>query len=150
MMDSNEAAAALAGVSGAQARLADQVGTRSPGRHAAFGLVMTLLVGGLALPLPLQTATMVVAMALVVLILRYDRRRYGVFINGYRRGRTLPLTLLLLVGMLALMLGEIYARGQGLGDGVKIALAGAAFLFATAGSVAWKRIFLEELNGAPR
>lgn len=35
-MDSREAAA-LAGVSGEEHRLADQVGEHSPGRHAAFG-----------------------------------------------------------------------------------------------------------------
>lgn len=149
-MDSREAAAALAGVSGAEQRLADQVGERSPGRHAAFGMVMALLIGGLAFPLPLQTASVAAAMGLVAVIVQYDRRRYGVFINGYRRGRTLPLTLAMLAGMLVLMVAEIYARREGLGDGLKVAIVAAAFALATAGSVAWKRVFLRELKRAPR
>lgn len=111
---------------------------------------MALLVGGLALPLPLQTASIAVAMSLTAVIVQYDRRRYGVFINGYRRGRTLPLTLLLLVGMLALMVAEIHARREGLAEGVRLAIVAAAFLLATAGSVAWKGLFLRELKAAPR
>ena len=149
-MDSNEAAAALAGVSGAQHRLADQIGDCPPWRHAAFGFVMALLVGGASLPPLLQSTTVVVGMALVALIVRYDRRRYGVFINGYRRGRTLPLTLLVLAGVLLLMFAGIHAREAGLSAWTKAGIAALTFAYAVAGSVVWQRTFLAELRARPR
>ena len=145
-MDSNEAAAALAGISGAERRLADQIGPCPPWRHAAFGLVMALLVGGASLPLLWQATSMPVAMALVAVIARYDRRRYGVFINGYRRGKTLPLTLLLLGGTLVLLVAQIHAREAGLSVWTKAGITALAFAYAVAGSVVWQRVFLAELR----
>ena len=148
-MDSNEAAAALAGISGAEHRLADQIGPCPAWRHAAFGLVMALLVGGASLPLLLQSTSVVVGMALVVLIVHYDRKRYGVFINGYRRGRTLPLTLLVLGGTLVLLVAQIHAREAGLSLWTKAGITALAFLLAVAGSVVWQRTFLAELRARP-
>lgn len=145
-MDSNEAAAALAGVRGAEARLADQIGECPPWRHAAFGLVMALLTAGLALPLPFQSACTVAALLMIVLLVQHDRRRYGVFINGYRRGKTLPFTLLLLAGALGLMFAQMYAREQALSAWASAGIAAAAFLFATGASVVWQRIFVRELR----
>jgi hypothetical protein len=149
-MDSMEAAAALAGVSGAQERFADQIAHRSPIRHAAFGFVMALLVGALALPLVLQTAITAMAMALVVIIVQYDRRRYGTFINGYRRGRTLAITFPLLGMILLLMLAQMYARIEGLPGPVKLGIVAAAFVLATGGSIVWKRVYLGELRAGRR
>jgi hypothetical protein len=145
-MDSSEAAAALAGVSGAEHRLADQIGPCPPWRHAAIGFVMALLVGGASLSFPMQTASLVVGMALVALIAQYDRRRYGVFINGYRRGKTLPLTLALLGGVLVLMFAAIHARDAGLSLWTKAGITALTFAYAVAGSVIWQRVFLAELR----
>lgn len=145
-MDRTEAAAALAGVSGAEHRLAEQIGPCPPWRHAAFGFVMALLVGGASLPFPKQAASLVLGMALVALIAQYDRRRYGVFINGYRRGTTLPLTLALLGGVLVLMFAAVHAREAGLSAWTKTGIAGLTFLYAVAGSVVWQRVFLAELR----
>ena len=145
-MDSNEAAAALAGVSGAQHRLADQIGDCPPWRHAAFGFVMALLVGGASLPPLLQSTTVVVGMALVALIVRYDRRRYGVFINGYRRGKTR----IVAFGILAVVLG-LYAvsvvRGLDHHDHIAPLLLGAvAMVVAILGSMLWQRVFVREMG----
>ena len=145
-MNRTEAAAALAGVSSAEHRLADQIGACPPWRHAAFGGVMALLVGGASLPLLLQSTTVAVGMALVALIVHYDRRRYGVFINGYRRGKTLPLTLLLLGGVLLLLIAQIHAREAGLSAWTKAGITALTFLYAVAGSVVWQRVFLGELR----
>ena len=146
-MDRNEAAAALAGVDGAQQRLAQQIGNCPPWRHAAFGLVMAILVGSASVSLPVQMAGLAVAMALVLAIFLYDRRRYGVFINGYRRGATLPLTLAL-AGVTAVMLvASIHAREAGLSPWTKTGITALTFAFATAISVAWQRVYLRELRG---
>ena len=145
-MDSNEAAAALAGIGGAEHRLADQIGDCPPWRHAAFGAVMAMLVGGAGLPLVWQTTAMVLGMALVALIVRDDRRRYGVFVNGYRRGKTLPLTLLLLGGILLLLFAQVHAREAGLSAWTKAGIAALAFIYAVAGSAIWQRVFVAELR----
>lgn len=145
-VDSTEAAAALAGISGAERRLAEQFGPCSPWRHAAFGLVMALLVGGISLPLVLNAASMVAAMALAALLVHYDRRRCGVFINGYRQGKTLPLTLLLLGGLVLLLFAQAHAREAGLSAWARAGIAGLAFVYAVAGSVVWQRVFLAELR----
>jgi hypothetical protein len=149
-MDRNEAAAALAGVDSAHERLAQQIGNCPPGRHAAFGLVMAILVGSPSLEMPLQMFALPVAMALLVGILAYDRRRFGVFINGYRRGATLPLTLLL-AGMLGVLLvASIHARDAGMSPWTKAGIAALAFAVATTVSVVWQRIYLRELRGGRR
>ena len=149
-MDRNEAAAALAGVDTAHERLAQQLGTCPPWRHAAFGLVMAILVGSPSLEMPLQMFGLPVAMALLVAILVYDRRRFGVFINGYRRGATLPLTLLIAGTMGVLLVTSIHAREAGMSPWTKAGIAAVAFAIATGVSVVWQRIYLRELRGGRR
>jgi len=149
-MDRNEAAAALAGVDGAQERLAQQIGNCPPWRHAAFGLVMATLIGTASVSLPVQLAGLAVAMALVVAIFLHDRRRYGVFINGYRRGATLPLTLALAGAMVVLLVASIHAREAGPSPWTKAGITALTFAFATVISVAWQRVYLRELRGGRR
>jgi hypothetical protein len=149
-MDSREAAAAVAAIEGAEARLAEQIGACPPWRHAAFGLIIAVMVGSLALPLPLQSAGTAIGLALVAIVVSYDRRRYGVFINGYRRGRTLPLTMLLLVVTLAMMVAQLCVRWRGLPGWESVALAALAFVFGTGASVVWQGVFLRELKAGRR
>jgi len=150
MMDRNEAAAALAGVDGARERLAQQIGTCPPWRHAAFGLLMAILVGSPSVSLQVQWIGLATALALMVLIFLYDRRRFGVFINGYRRGATLPLTLALAGVMAVLLVASIHAREAGLSPWTKAGITALTFAFATVISVAWQRVYLRELRGGRR
>jgi hypothetical protein len=68
------------------------------------------------------------------------------FINGYRRGATRPVTAALLVAMLSLIVVQIRLREQGVETWVPIAVAGAAFVVAVAGSVWWSRVFRREMG----
>ena len=149
-MDRYEAAAALAGVEGTHERLAQQVGQCPPWRHAAFGLVMAIMVGTASVSTGAQLAGTTVAMALTAWIVMDDRRRYGVFINGYRRGATLPLTFALLAGMVALLVAAVHARENGWSPWSKAGIAALAFAVATWASLAWQRIYLRELRKGPR
>ena len=90
------------------------------------------------------------ALAVGLAIFLNDRRRYGVFINGYRRGATLPLTLALGGGMIVLLVASIHARDAGLSPWTKAGIAGLTFAFATAVSVVWQRVYLRELRGGRR
>jgi hypothetical protein len=140
-----EARAALDNVGATRAQIA-ALGMCPPWRHAAFGAVMSLLVLGLGFPLGTQVACMVVAMAGVALIAAYDRKRYGMFINGYRRGATLPVVIALLVAIMALIFLQIRLREQGAETWVPFAVAGAAFVVAVIGSVWWARVFRREME----
>jgi drug/metabolite transporter (DMT)-like permease len=140
-----EARAALASVSATRAQLA-ALGPCPPWRHAAFGVVMALLVGGAGFELPVQVACMVVALGGTAFIVSYDRRRYGVFINGYRRGATRPVIAVLLVAILALLVAQIYFRDHGAAPWVRFAIGALAFVVAVVGSVIWSRTFRREME----
>jgi hypothetical protein len=144
-MSPAEARAALDSIGATRAQIA-AIGLCPPWRHAAFGAVMSLLILGLGFPLGIQVACLCLAMGLMVLIVVHDRRRYGMFINGYRRGATRPVTAALLVAMLSLIVVQIRLREQGVETWVPIAVAGAAFVVAVAGSVWWSRVFRREMG----
>lgn len=128
-------------------QLAD-LGNCPPWRHAAFGGVMALLNFSLCFGQPIQVALFVLSMAGVALIAAWDRRRYGVFVNGYRRGRTRMFTFGLLAVMLLLLALQVWLRREGVSIWVGVAVAGVTFVVATAASVFWNRIFRAEMEQA--
>lgn len=144
-MSPAEARAALDSAAEARARIA-ALGLCPPWRHAAFGAVMALLILGLGFPIAVQSACMVVAMAGVGVIAAYDRRRYGMFVNGYRKGATRRVIAVLLAVLLALLVVQIRLREQGAETWVPFAVAAVAFAAATACSVWWARVFRRELG----
>ena len=144
-MSPAEARAALDSADIARARIA-ALGVCPPWRHAAFGAVMSILTLGLGLPLPIQAGCTAVALAGIAAIAAYDRRRYGVFINGYRRGATRPVVAVLLLGMMLLMFAQIYLRDHHAPEWAPFAVAAVGFAFAVSGSVWWSRVFRRELE----
>ncbi|MGZ3267820.1 MAG: hypothetical protein ACXU7X_06340 [Croceibacterium sp.] len=144
-MSPAEARAALDSAGAARAQLA-ALGTCPPWRHAAFGAMMGLLILGLGFPIGIEVACLCVAMGLMAVIVAYDRRRYGVFINGYRKGATRPVVAALLVAMMALLVLQIHLREQGVDGLVPFAVAGLAFVVAVMGSVWWARVFRREME----
>lgn len=148
-MNPIEARAALDNIDAAQRELALKNTQYPLWRHAAFGAVMGALVLSPGLALPYQMALLAIASAGVAWLAADDRRRYGVFINGYRKGRTLPLTLAMVAALLLAVGGEIYARVEGLQLAIKLGVAGFAFVVAMGASLWWTRIYRRELlNGA--
>ncbi|MGH6651855.1 MAG: hypothetical protein ACREB7_12070 [Sphingopyxis sp.] len=144
-MNPIEARAALDSMAEAQRELA-RSGPKYPlWRHAAFAAVMATLVLGQGFDLPVQLPLLVAPLAAIAWLVADDRKRYGVFVNGYRKGRTLPVTLLLLALMLGAMGGELYARFNHLDLGVKLGIAGFAFVVALAMSLWWTRLYDREL-----
>jgi hypothetical protein len=139
-----EARAALSAKGHAEQDLA-RVAVCPPWRHALFGLVMGGLVVTPALPLTLRFVAMALILVSIGLIVRSDRRRMGMFINGYRRGKTLAVSLPLLAAVLALY--WLSARAGLAGDHVTPLLLGvAAFVVSVLGSVIWQRVFVSELS----
>lgn len=149
-MNPMEAQAALDSMADAQGALA-RSGPKYPlWRHAAFAAVMAALVLGQGFGQPWSLLLLVFPMAAVAWLVTDDRKRYGLFVNGYRKGRTLPVTILLLVLMVGAMVGEVYARSHNLGLLVKFGIAGFAFALALAMSLWWTRIYDRELLDGAR
>lgn len=149
-MDKIEAAAALAGVDQAQDRLAQKMADCPPWRHAAFGLLMATLVGSAGMPLRVQWVCLAAALVMIALLFVHDRRRYGVFVNGFRRGATLPVALTLLGVTLVVMMSEIHAREAGLSLLTRLGLAAVEFVIAVIASIKFQAVFLRDLRRGRR
>ena len=117
-----------------------------PWRHAIFGLIMGALVASPAVPIPLRFALIAGIFSAIALVVRSDRRRLGMFINGYRRGKTLFVTIPMLIIVLALYaIGLVRALDHG--DRITPLMLGIlAVVLGTAGSVLWQRVFVRELG----
>ena len=142
---SAEAAEALSAMRASQARLALAAGC-PPARHLAFAGLMGGIIATPALPFPYAILAEGVLLLGVGLVVRWDRRRTGMFINGYRAGRTRPLTFLMLAVVLVLyMTGFWLARDRGiwwapLATGA--IAAGASYYM----SILWQRVFRREMG----
>ena len=138
-------AEALAAMHASQARFV-AAAERPPQRHLAFAAVMGGLGATPALPTAYALLAEAVLLACIVLIVRWNRRRTGMFISGYRAGRTRPLTFLLLAVMLAL-----YATGMwlSLDRGIRWVPLVTGSIAAVIGyhkSVVWMRVFRREMG----
>jgi hypothetical protein len=140
----DEARAALAAKGSAERQVASAMYC-PPWRHAAFGAVMAALVASPAAILPLRLGILALALAAIAAIVQSDRRRMGMFVNGYRRGKTLFVSLALLAAILGLYLLAIRAAESG-HTATPLLLGGAAFIVSVAGSIVWQRIFVHELG----
>ncbi|WP_158820387.1 hypothetical protein [Granulicella sp. S156] len=117
-----------------------------PSRHAAFAAVVAALVGTPAFPQPLRFTALALIIASVYLIVRWDKRRLGVFIRGDRRGKTRMVTFPMLVLLSGLYLTSYYFSIVRKEPGISLALAALTFIIGYLGSVLWQHIFVRELN----
>ncbi|MGC9197869.1 MAG: hypothetical protein ACP5E5_02895 [Acidobacteriaceae bacterium] len=140
-----EALAALEAKSQAERRLA-QLSPCPRSRHAAFAAVMAIFVASPAIAVPWRFAALAVVLAAVALIVQWDKRRLGVFINGYRRGKTRLVTLPLLVIELGLYSASLFFAKFPERPRLAFALAAVAFGMAYVGSMIWQRVFVRELG----
>ncbi len=142
----DEARAALGAVVGAQRELATLA--CPPWRHAAFALCEAVLVATPAVAFGWRIALFVAVMAGIIACVMSDRRRLGVFINGYRRGRTRRVALLLLLGIAALYIASVWASLHAGMPLLSLALAVITFGISYWGSVTWQRVFVREMQEA--
>lgn len=117
-----------------------------PWRHAAFAGLLAGLVGTPAVPLELRFVVLGLIVLGGVLIYLADRRRLGVFINGYRRGKTRLVVVPLMAVWLVLYSASYYFETKFDAPWVSIGLAAVAFMVGYVGSVIWQRTFRRELG----
>lgn len=145
MTTAGVAQAALEEVRVARARMAQRVAC-PPYKHAVFGALFGSIVAAQAGPpqvvFGVEAAVVAVAIAMFVLI----RRRMGVFVNGYRKGRTRPVAIGLVI---------FYATALGAAGWFKAAhnLAWPALVLGVImfgvgawASMVWQRIYQRELD----
>lgn len=145
-MDQDQARQGLDAISDAQRAVA-RASAAPLGRHAGFAAVMAALTLSLALPQPYLIVLLAVALAGVVGLVQWDRRHTGMFVNGYRRGRTLLLTLVLAATTVALNLLTVWL-GQDGRTWLALLPVPVTFAVAFGGSLWWERIFLREMGAA--
>lgn len=144
-MKESEASQALAAIRSTRSQMARRAHW-SFGRHAAFGLVMGGLVASYALPAPWPILGVMLCMAATALIVARDRSRDGFFVSGYRRGKTLRLSILIGLVTLAALAGAIALRtAYGL-LWAPVAIGAAVALGCTIGSMVWERVYRRELG----
>jgi hypothetical protein len=144
-MTYDEARAALAAKTIAEQDLA-RLGTCPPWRHAAFAALETMLVASPLAGEKGQFAVYGVLILGMILIMRSDRRRLGVFINGYRRGRTRMVVAPILIIVLGLFALSTVAKVIWHMPLVSVAAAVITFPLCYYGSVIWQKVFLRELG----
>jgi uncharacterized membrane protein YhfC len=147
-VDPGEATQALEAMRQSRERLAAAVDC-PPARHVIFGLLMGGLVASQAAPPAWTLACEAVLMVGVALVYLWDRRRTGMFVNGYRAGRTRAVTAVILLLTLGLgALGVWLKHGRGLVWG-PLACGAVAAVLDTFGSVLWQRVYVRELKQTP-
>lgn len=144
-MDSQQAREALGAMDGATRKFGEGFDC-PPWRHAVFGAVMSALVFSVSLPQPWHVAVYVLTMASLIWIVRSDRRRNGAFVNGWRRGRTLPLTILVFLFMLGMMALSMSGRHAPFPSPRAVIAALLSFAGGVAMSIVWQRIYRAELG----
>ncbi|MXO87515.1 hypothetical protein [Alteraurantiacibacter aestuarii] len=141
----DEARAVLASTDDTRRKLA-AAGHNPPVRHLVFGLILAF---HNALPLmnwlnPLL-ALLLFGLAIYA-IYRWDLKSYGVFVNGLRRGATLPVTILGILGLMGLFSAQLALKANGADSWIHYSLVAAAFAFGTGFSVLWSRAFRREMG----
>ena len=139
-----EARAALDAKQAAEQGLA-RAANCPPWRHALFALLMAALVATTALPIALRMGAMFLFLIGIVVIVQSDRRRTGVFVNGYRRGKTRIVSFAMLAAIVPLY--ALSARAGLAGDTTTpLLLAAVTFIVSLVGSIIWQRVFVRELG----
>ena len=144
-MDHLEALSALDAKKSAEAQMA-RAANCPPWRHAVFGLMMAGLLAGPAFDFPIRTAVLVVCLACIPIIIQSDRKRMGMFINGYRRGKTRIVTFGILAVWIGLYAASVYYGLELHNRQLPLVIAAIGFVVCTAGSVLWQRVFVSEMG----
>ena len=116
--------------------------------HVLAGLLLATMVAIQALPTALNIAALAGCLCAIAAMVAYRRKRYGFFVNGYRRGRTLWVALALLVFVEMVLFGGIWLK-----ESWHVAwapLAGGALVFPVAvfASYRWQAAYKADLAQA--
>ena len=144
-METAEALSALDAKRHAEMQMA-KAATCPPWRHALFGLMMGALVASPAFEMTVRFAILIGLLCLIPVIIHSDRKRMGMFINGYRRGKTRIVAFGILILELSLYAVAV-VRGLDHHDRVTPLILGVAgVVIGIIGSMMWQRVFVREMG----
>lgn len=144
-MSSNEALAAIAAARGSIAPRLDMPWTYD----LAYGVSSGLIVASQGFEMPYGVALLVLGIAGLAHLTQWFRKRTGVWVNGFAANRARPVTIALMVALVALVIAVLYCRFA-LGMGwlaIPIGVVGGGI--AIIASRAWTRAYRAELTEQP-
>jgi hypothetical protein len=144
-METWDAASALEAKKQAEAQMA-RAASCPPWRHAIFGLMMGGLVASPAFDMPIRISLLVILLALIPIIIQADRKRMGMFINGYRRGKTRIVAIGIVIAELALYAVSVIRSLDHHDHITPLMLGCAGVLIGILGSLLWQRVFVREMG----
>jgi hypothetical protein len=118
--------------------------------HVALGLIMSTLSAAQATPLPYSVIAPVLCIVAAAFFVRAQRRRMGFFVNGWRRGRTLPVTVAILAYFMLLYYAGLWMKFDAHIWWGPLAAALPIFPGVVYGSYARQRAFRAEMSEGPR
>jgi hypothetical protein len=145
MIELGTAQMALEDVRLAKARMAQKV-VCPPYRHALFGAMMGALVAAQAGPSQVVFATEAAVVVAAVWMFVTSKRRMGFFVNGYRKGRTRPVALAMVVVYVAALSGAAWCKQAYHLAWPGLVLGAVVFGVGTWASVLWQRVYRRELD----
>lgn len=117
-----------------------------PWRHAVFGLMMGGLVASPAFDMPIRMSILAFILAMIPVIIRSDRKRMGMFINGYRRGKTRIVAIGIVIVELSIYAVSV-VRGLDHNDHITpLVLGVVGAVIGILGSMLWQRVFVREMG----
>jgi hypothetical protein len=145
MTEIEDARAGLSAIADSRQRLA--VVARVPmWRHALFAGMMGGLVAAYGLPVAYQMGAVAGLLCATAVIVREDRKRMGMFLNGYRRGRTSPIAYASVAFFLVSLVLAIVLRRTFAIAWAPFAIAAIVAAVGWKSSIAWERAYLRELG----
>ncbi len=115
-------------------------------RHVAGGLLMSLIVAGAGLPRDIAFIVFFVAMVLIVVIVRDDKKRHGMFVSGYQRGRTKWIVAIMIALTLAALIVIRTQVDGGAGSPWFWATLAILFCSITMLSLLWERVYRDDIR----
>lgn len=136
---------ALSAANAAQAKLAERM--RWPWwRHAASGLLFALLLLATTVPNVYAIAILGIILLLTAAIIRDDKKRYGMFVSGYQRGRTGWVIAAIFAVFAAGWIGIYFAGLDNIHNPILWIIVGGVFLTSTALSYVWEVVYRADLR----
>ena len=148
-MDRNEAQSALDAVKNTDRSMADRM-TWPLWRHAIFGAMMALVLLAVVSPLAAQLPILGLLLLLVYLVVRDDKKRHGMFVSGYQKGRTGWILAAQFALLLAALVSSLVWVDDPLGSPLFWAIAVFVLIGNTALSLLWENIYQADLKAGRR
>ena len=145
MTEINDPRRALAALEATDERLAQRM--RWPvWRHMAAGLLMSLIVAAAAVPRNLAAAAFAAGLVLVLVIARDDKKRHGMFVSGYQRGRTKWVVAAIIMLTLSAIIVARTQLGDGIADPLFWVVLAIVFSGTTMLSLLWERVYGDDIR----